>query len=159
MIHHMTAGAVVIDTTTARVLLILPKDEAPDGKLRFPEHHLTPSDRPHEVALRAAEQQAGITATLWGPPTSIPGVIRHPQPMVIIETMQANHQHTTLLYAATADSSQPPLTKPDQEITVWHSVVYLGDDVEAHIEHVTNLARLVVAYDQTYTRRPRRERR
>lgn len=160
MITHMTAGAVVIDATGGRVLLVLHKDEAPEGKLRFPEHHLTSiTDAPHEVALQAVEHQTGVIATLWEPYTNVPKLTRHPQPMVVIETPQDNHKHTVFLYAATADSGRPPLAKPGQEITVWHSVAHLGDDVEGHIEHITNLARLVVAYDQKYVRGPRLERR
>jgi 8-oxo-dGTP pyrophosphatase MutT (NUDIX family) len=124
--RHFTASAVVIDLTTAEVLLI---DHRATGRRQPPGGHVDADQAGHEAAIREVLEETGVQAVLWtSRPVTIPGGAWMPSPFLVCEFPappkpaegEPAHAHIDLLYLATADSTVP-VTAQVAEVTgaVW----------------------------------------
>lgn len=128
--RHFTASAVVIDPNAifgARVLLI---DHLAEGTRQFPGGHVDPDESPDEAAMREVFEETGVCAALV-----IPRDTPHraygralPQPVMVTEFPapakprkgEPAHRHIDFLYVATADSTLPLVSQPEENAgAVW----------------------------------------
>lgn len=119
--RHTTASMVIIDPSTAQVLLVLHKAT---GKWVFPGGHVDENEAPHEAAIREVGEETGLTVTLMSR-----GKIRrgpsaaHPVPFDVQEfdapakphKGEPAHHHIDFLYIGFADSAQP-LVRAETEV-------------------------------------------
>lgn len=130
--RHLTASAAVFDPALRVVLLV---DHRAGQVRQLPGGHVDPDETPCEAAVREVAEETGVTAHIAPPTQDIPGGVRWPTPVMVVEFPapakpakgEPAHSHIDLLYAATADSTAPTtLAEAEVDAAVWLPIDRIG---------------------------------
>jgi 8-oxo-dGTP diphosphatase len=150
--RHATASAVVLSPNRESVLLVF---HNASQCYMFPGGHVDPNETPAEAAEREVWEETGLRITLLPVRfTSLPGMTVLPNPWMTLEIpapakkerrnkpAEPAHSHIDHLFLATADSSKPLKSAPDEvSDVIWAPISRLHlFKVRAEVPRVAAMA-------------------